>query len=228
MDFSNYKFRPSCLGKLMVDPRSKKESLSETTKSYLKEIYIEEMFGRKREITSKYMEKGTMVEEDSISLASSVLDVMLLKNEETLENDYIKGTPDLVFDSQVWDIKSSWDIWTFANADGENKDYYWQLRGYTWLMGLSKAKLVYCLVNSPAHLIEDEVRVQTYRRGMLGQEETPEFYKMEADIEYLMTFDDIDEKLRVKVFDYEFEEEQIEKLKERIEAARKYLSEMTL
>ena len=264
MDFSNYKFRPSCLGRLMINARgsgitdkqlellnqlANKEKrtekqqelldsliekrdappeLSETTKAFLKEIYIEEVFNRKKDITSKYTEKGTLVEEDSISLASSVLDVMLLKNEEKYSNDYIQGTPDIIFDSQVWDIKSSWDIWTFGNADGSNKDYYWQLRAYTWLLGVNKAKLVYCLVNSPEHLIADEVRVQAYRNGLIGKEETEEFYKMEDDIRFLMTFDDIDPKLRIKTFDFEFKDSDIEKIIDQITIARQYLSELSL
>jgi hypothetical protein len=268
MDFSKYKFRPSTLGRLMVDgkgsvitenqlktikeleakkidgkrlltekqnaylieliaKRDAPPELSETAKDFLREIYIEEAFGRKKEFTSKFTEKGTFVEEDSISLASRVLGKMFFKNEKTLENDFIVGTPDIT-EPELIDIKSCWDIWTFAKKDGNDKDYYWQLRAYAWLLGVNKAKLVYTLVDAPEHLIVDELRVQTYRKGMLGMEETEDFQQLELYIDKIMRYGDIDETLRVKTFDYEFKEDEIKKIEDRINQAREYLSNMKL
>lgn len=132
----------------MVEPRSKNELLSETTKKYLREVMIYEKYGRKKDISNKYIEKGLAVEEDAITLYSRFTKVFYKKNEKQLKNEQITGTPDLYEGdniesaSLILDIKSSWDIFTFFNSklDALNKDYYWQLQGYMALTGATKAK----------------------------------------------------------------------------------------
>ena len=147
MSFANYKFRPSSIGNLMVEPRSKSETLSQTTKSFLQEIYLQERFNRSKIIGSKYMQKGNEVEEDSLSLATRHFGKLLIKNKQTFENDWIKGTPDVVSPMLI-DIKSSWDLFTFYKVEN-NPMYYWQLLAYMWLTDHSQATLCYCLVDSP-------------------------------------------------------------------------------
>ena len=51
----NFKCRASALGKLMTNPRSKSETLSQTTKSYLEEWVKEQIYGIKKQINSKYL-----------------------------------------------------------------------------------------------------------------------------------------------------------------------------
>ena len=53
----NFKCRASALGHLMTNARSKSETLSQTTKSYLQEWYKEQIYGVKKQIKSKYIEK---------------------------------------------------------------------------------------------------------------------------------------------------------------------------
>lgn len=225
--FDKYLFRCSSLGKLMVNGRSKSDPLSETTKSYLMEIFIAEVYGRSRDISNKYMEKGILVEEDSLNLITNHYGKLFIKNKENLKNRFICGTPDII-DRKVIDAKSSWDIWTFAKADGSNTDYYWQLQGYMWLTGKGSADLIYCLNDSPEHLIFDEVRKQMYIRGLVGQEGTEAFEEMEKQVEKNMKFGDIPEKERVKVFKYKRNPEDIKKLKERVKEARSYLNKLSL
>ena len=116
--WDNYKFRCSKLGSLMTEPKAKKDLLSVTTKSYLDELYIRETKGREKDIMNKYMMKGLMVEEDSISLVTSVTKKFFIKNQAQFENEWITGMPDLLpKEETVDDIKSSWDIWTFGKAE---------------------------------------------------------------------------------------------------------------
>ena len=49
-----FKARASSAVKLMTAPRNKSEVLSETTKSYIKEWLIEQIYGFRKEIKSKY------------------------------------------------------------------------------------------------------------------------------------------------------------------------------
>jgi hypothetical protein len=227
MDFSNYKFRCSSLGKLMTNARSKSEPLSATTKSYLKEIYIEEVYGRKKEIKSKFLEKGKFAEDDSLGLATDHYKRLLIKNEETLENDWIKGTPDIMLgDVKILDVKSSWDLFTFFDVDGTNKDYYWQLQGYMNLTGRKEAELAYCLVDTPLHIIVSEKNKMQWALGL--QEGTPEFDEMETEVEKNMTFGDIPAEKRIKTYSFEFNEEGFEQLKQKIALCRIYLNSISL
>jgi hypothetical protein len=91
------KIRASQLGKIMTSPRSKGEVLSQTAKTYIQELALEDKYGIRKDINSRYMDKGNIVEDEAIQLASSVLELeFVVKNEEYFSNDYIKGTPDVL------------------------------------------------------------------------------------------------------------------------------------
>jgi len=224
-NFDNYKFRCSSLGKIMTPARSKKDVLSQTAKSYLKEVFIKEVYGREKDIYSEEMEKGNYTEQDSLTLIQHHYDNgLILKNQETVENEYIIGTPDIVTEDRIVDAKSSWDIWTFFNADGNNKDYEWQLKGYMMLKEKRKADLCYCLNNTPDWMMVSEKTRQMYRRHI--EDGSQDMLDMEARIEKNMIYDDIPEKERIKVFSFELTDEDIENIKSKVIEARKYLNEL--
>lgn len=199
--------------------------LSATVKTYLKKVYIEQVFGREKDIHTKYMEKGLTCEEDSISLLTRVTGRFYAKNEENIQNEYICGTPDLVEDF-VEDIKTSWDIWTFGDC-GVTKGNYWQVMGYMWLTGKKQARLNYCLVNSPEQLIQDELRRLSWKMLMIDTLD-PLYVEAEEKVRRNMEYNDIPEKLRVKTFLVNFDEDEIEALKTRIQHCREYLKTLTL
>ena len=76
------KIRCSALGKIMTNSRSKTEALSKTTKTYLQELAIEEMYGVRKEFSSRYTDKGNMVEREAIDLAQENLDFGFITKEE--------------------------------------------------------------------------------------------------------------------------------------------------
>jgi len=213
MNFKNYKFRCSGLANLLVNPRSKKETLSETTKSYLRETWIKEAFGREKYITNKYMEKGTIVESDSLDLLKDATGGTYFKNKTHYDNDYISGTPDVVSKDEVIDIKSSWDIFTFAAVDEVKalKTYEAQLQGYMWLTGRKTSRLIYCLVNTPDQIMQHEIYVLKLRHVIEDTEN-----------------DDIDVKLRMKQYTINADEGFQYKLIDKIVAARDYMNQITL
>lgn len=226
MDFNNYKFRCSGLSNLMVNPRNKKDKLSVTTKTYLKEVYISEVFGRLKDVSTKFMEKGIWREEESLDLVSTVRNQLLVKNKETLENDFIKGTPDIVLDDCVLDIKTAWDIFTFGSVDGVIPAYYWQLQGYMALTGKERASLIYTLVDTPLHLISREISRQSFERGFYDG--TPEYIFLEEEIERNLTYSDIDPKLRIKEFEVLRDDAALGSLYNRIAECRHYLNTLKL
>lgn len=150
-NMNEFKLRASAGGKLATAPRNKTEALSETAKSYLKEWLIEKNYGYKKEIQNKYIERGLADEDLAINKAIEDLNLpFVLKNEEQFENEYFTGTPDLILDDCVLDIKCSWSCFTFPIFETEipTKDYFYQLQIYMHLLNVSKAKLVYVLLDN--------------------------------------------------------------------------------
>lgn len=223
--FNDYKFRCSSLGKLMTDGRSKSEPLSQTTKTYLRELWLEETFGVKKEIYSKYLTKGIECEEASLSLYSQVKNEFLVKNENEYKNEFIKGTPDAVTETKVIDTKTSWDIFTFFEAE-LSKDYYWQLLGYLWLTGKTDGAIAFCLVNTPNHLVLQEEKKIYYDFDC--NEESEDYQQAIENLNKRHYVDYIPEKNRIKEFEVKFNQEEIDRLCKRIEDCRTYLNQIEL
>ena len=224
MKAANLKIRCSALGQIMTNPRSKGEGLlSETCQKYLSQLYVSYKCGREKETVTKYMTKGLQVEEDSLTVFSRYKGKIYFKNQERLNNDFIQGTPDIVVNSLVIDIKSSWDIFTFfaTKRDKLNQSYFYQLQGYMALTGAEGAELAYCLVNTPPGLIQDEKTKLLYKIG--SGKATSENYLEACDrIDKLMTFDDIPLRERVNIISIERDENAIRGVYERVEQCREY------
>ena len=192
-----FKIRCSAIGQIMANSRTKGQ-LSKTAQSYAQEWVKEQIYGRRKDISSKYMTKGNIVEDESIDFLAEAQDYgFLVKNEQHFENDFLTGTPDVITKDEVIDMKNSWDCFTFPLFAKElpNKDYWWQLQGYMALTGLSKAKLVYTLMNTPEELGSDN-------------------------------YDDIDIKYRIKSFEVARDEEAIEQIYHRVSEIREYINKL--
>jgi hypothetical protein len=198
---NNFKIRASAGGKLMTEPRSKTETLSETTKTYVYEWLKEQIYGVRKNIQNKYLSKGLKLEDTAIDKSIEWLDLpFTLKNEQFFENDFFCGTPDLIVDEIVYDTKCSWDCFTFPLFDNDipTKDYYYQLQIYMELTGCKKAKLVYVLLNTPDELTYDEKH----------------------------NYDNLDKKYRIKTFDVDYDAEVIEKLQNKVLEVRKFINQL--
>ena len=214
------KIRCSAIGKIMTNSRSKSEVLSKTCKTYLQELAIEEMYGIKKEFSSRYTDKGIEVERESIDLVQDNCDFgFMYKNEEHFENDYLTGTPDVNTDNILLDVKSSYDASTFPffAEDIPTKDYYYQLQGYMALCNKRKSILAYCLVNTPYQIVEDEVRRAHWKEHLIDENE-----ELRADVEARHNFDHIPPEKRIKTFEVRYDKEVIKAIYERIEECRKY------
>lgn len=216
------KIRCSAVGKIMTPARSKSEVLSKTCKTYIKQLAIEDYFNRKKEFTSRYTTKGIEKERDSIDLVQDTSKWnFLYKNEEQKENDYLTGTPDVVTDKVLLDVKSSWDIFTHAEHlledELQNKSYYWQMQGYMALWRRKKSYLIYCLPNTPQHIIEDEVRRAVWNERKIDEDE-----EIRSHVEHNNIFDDLNVKHRVKKFEVKYNKDDVKKLYEKIEHCREY------
>ena len=214
------KIRCSAIGKLMATPRNKSELLSQTAKTYIHDLVLEDKYGIRKEFLSRYTDKGIQVEEESIALVNDVLNVKFIyKNEEHFSNDYITGTPDVNTEDVLLDVKSSWDATTFPFFDTEipNKDYYYQLQGYMWLTGKQQSMLCYCLVDTPVDMVATEVKRTHYILNKIEED-----LELTKEVESKHIFSHIPKNRRVKVFYVQKDEQVIEQIKEKIELAREY------
>jgi hypothetical protein len=218
------KIRASQIGKLMTSPKTKGGVLSQTAKTYIQDLVKEEFLGIKKEISSKHTDKGIQQEDLAIEMASQVLNLpFALKNTEYFENEFIKGTPDLILEDEIIDIKCSWDGTTFPWFEDElpNKDYFWQLVGYCWLTGRSKARVVYCLVDTPEDIVQDEIRRTSWKKFEIDVTE-----ETENEVRAKHEFSHISENKRVRAYLIELNEANIEQVKEKLLHAREYYNDL--
>ncbi len=157
----NLKVRCSSLHKLMTNPRGKNEELSATTKTWLKELVKEEVFGYKPQLNTPAINKGIDYENLSIDLLNEATFKSYTKNEQRLNNDFLTGEADIVTEDEIIDVKSSWSLETFpafeedATASVKKAGYEWQLRGYMMLWNKPKASIKYCMISTPDALLKD-------------------------------------------------------------------------
>lgn len=189
-----FKIRASASGKLMTKSRSKDGALSKTALSYVQDWYKEQIYGVKKNIDNKYLRKGISVEDNAIDYAAKELGWLFAeKNEDYFEDAHFCGTPDVILDDTIVDIKSSWDCFTFPLFEDEipNKDYYYQLQTYMALTGLKKAQLVYVLMDTPESIERDAV-----------------------------SYESVESKYRIKIFDVDYDEEVVESMRDKVQYVR--------
>lgn len=234
--FQNTLIRSSCIAQIMTNPRSKADQaagkLSATAKSFLMKVYGWEKYGRKKDLQTKYTDKGKMVEEDGITLICLLDKKMLSKNDVRLNNKYFTGEPD-VFEGKsikkadrITDVKCSWELETFLSKlhGFLDKDYWWQGQGYMDLTGASEFEVSYCLVNTPQILIDDEKKKLFWKMGV-ATEQNPDYLAACAEIERNCIFDDIPmEERRIK-FQINKDKEAIERAHDRVVKCREWLGE---
>jgi hypothetical protein len=198
------KIRCSSLSKIMTEPKAKTETLSVGAKTYIEELAKEFVYGFKKVVSSKEMEKGTLVEPHSIELINDVFFTSHVKNTERRENEWLTGECDIyVPNTKIIDVKSPWSLGTFPATvfAGQDKDYEWQGRGYMMLWDVDLFEINYCMVNTPDELIRFE----------------------DPSMHYV---DHIDPSLRITRVPYERDRALEEKIKEKVEASRVYFNQI--
>lgn len=192
-----FKLRASASGKLMTNGKKAGE-ISKTAQSFLLDWLKEQIYGVKKEFSTKETRKGTEQENAAIDKAIEWLDLpFIIKNEQFFEDDYFCGTPDLLLSDTVIDIKTSWDCWTFPlfEEDIPTSDYFYQLQVYMHLTGIKKAMLCYILIDTP----------ETYN--------SPE-----------ISYSHVESKYRIKKYEFAYDENVIKELQNRVIVAREFIN----
>lgn len=206
----------------LIAKRDAPPSLSATAKTYCEDWLQEQLYGRKKEIKSKYLDKGNFVEDESIEFISHLFFEDYVKNEEYFEDEFKTGTPDIIAPNLIIDMKNSWSFETFPllAKDNPNYDYYYcQLQGYMDLCDKDNSKLIYTLMDTPDHLIEREIKRECYDSLRPEEEIRKELYEK-------MRYGDIDPKLRHKEFSFTRNKDFIYKVHEKVILCREYIEEL--
>jgi len=182
-----------------LQEKGAKTTLPAGAKTYCKEWVLQMVTGVSKETPkNKYTERGNEDENKSIAYFSehAGYNPPLEKNTVTLQNTHIKGTPDLVVEMSVIDIKSSWDATTFPNWSDDTlpNEYFWQIHCY---MDLTKKPL-----GIVAFVLLD----------------TPQTYSNRA-----VSYDALPPKRRIRKYKLDYDPELVVKIHKRVEECRTYI-----
>lgn len=194
IDFTKTLIRSSAFHLLTKEPKLKADKeagkLSETAKTYLKDIYREATTDRREQITSKYFEHGNFGEEYAITMLSLHLRKMLKKNDKRLFNHYISGEPDIYIGEDItkatigYDTKCPYSVFTMPFKGEElNEQYEWQNHCYMYLTGAQEWNTVYCLVSHNPASIKKQKTALWYKLGCEETGATEEYIKGAIEIE---------------------------------------------
>lgn len=231
--------KPEDLAKL-IEKLNAPPQLSTTAKSFIRRVWLENKKKFKKQIKSKYLEKGLYREEDAISLLTDIDGVFYTKNEKREENEDHTGECDIVKEINgvriVQDTKCSYDPETFMNA-GEDPLYEWQGRIYMELFNCEEFWLRYCLVDAPEHLVSKEKEFAR-RKYMDDSMSVEEMNKVEEMIQPILEQIDLNmvysnnplytKEERVKTFKYKRDKSKMAEMAEAVKLARAYYSTLTL
>lgn len=216
-------FRCHNAGTLLTEPKLKSEAgqLSQTAKTMIESMWLKNTFGYREIVTTDAMTKGLRLEQESMALAQQVLGgAFRSKNRETLQNNFIIGTPDIILSDYVEDIKTCYNLRTFFEAE-PTKLYLTQAQCYMALTGRKYYRLIYCLVpNTDDAIIKECERVAwQYGRDYENQDYIDHCTQIKLNNDCIKS---IPPMQRVKVFEFSYDETVIDVLYRKVELGRAY------
>lgn len=185
------KFHPSSLGLIMSDAQSvdrallprhllevcdkprktdkdralllpyKEASLSAGAKTYLNTLAKQEVYGYRKQLDVKYLEKGLALEAAAIQMLNDLEFKRYAKNTQRIENEYLTGEPDIIVPGVMTiDTKVSWSLDTFpaVSDDAHDMIYEWQGRGYMQLCDVPRHRVSFLMLDTPEEMIRWEQR----------------------------------------------------------------------
>lgn len=186
-----------------------------------------EFYGRQKEFTSKYTDKGIECEDDAIRFLADHYSWGETKKNliRFTDDEHFEGTPDIIRPKSIDDVKCPWWCFTFPLFDNDlpNKDYEWQGHGYMAIVKRPVFGLHYTLMDAPEKFIDMQARKEANRLGMDEVE-----YELFEEVRAKMTYSHLPARLRVK--SYYFEQNHVAEMaaREKVELIRKYIKTLNL
>ena len=98
------------------------------------------------------------------------------------------------------------------------------MQAYMFLSGIHKSVLAYCLTDTPPHMINDEVQRRSYKAMVYPENADKGMDLIEDEIREQvtkeMTFNQIPDEKRIRVFKVEYDPQAIDEIIERVKEAR--------
>ena len=199
--------------------------LPKGAKTYCELWLKEQVYKRKKRFSNKYTKKGNATEQESIDFVADYFGHgLLLKNTERKIGEFIEGECDVDYKEFIYDVKNSWDCFTFPLYATEipDSDYYGQGQGYMCLWNKKKYKLIYVLSDTPMELIEKEAyywgRDHGYRE--VDEDILQEFFEK-------MTYQDVPDELKIKIFEFDYDQGYIDEVEIRVKMCREYIGTLS-
>ena len=221
MIIKQFKARASSMGKLMTNGRGKGAGMGLTAKTEIRKWYWQQLTGKRPEITSKYTQKGNIMEAEAITLYEEIFGGFdLTKNEQYFKDEYFTGTPDLILPDRIVDVKCVWSQDTLPIDGSYNSDYEDQAQVYMHLTGRRDFTLFYALMDAPEHIIFSTARAKSIEAG--EEEVDMEIYDQ---VKANMTYSDLPVHMRYVAFHFEYDPERIEQFQQRVTEARQHIAD---
>lgn len=228
--------------------------LSDTCIKALLKIYIEATSGRRDDIETRYMKKGTEGEDNSIDLLGECDNKKYFKNTVRMTDDPdFEGECDVIDDTNTDDLpsfilkyfpnglppntvfriindtKSSWDEQTHKAKliEDTDKGYVYQGEVYCVLYKGNFYNICYTLINTPEGIIADEEKRLLYKMG--SDKIDSEAYRLGCEeLRFNMTFDDMLPQERVIRKSFVPNPDTVRQMREKAPALRQWLNNFAL
>ena len=186
----------------------------------IKNWYLGQYFDKEpQQHGSKYTLKGIESEWYAVNELSRYHGEYYEKNTTLFQDTHLAGTPDIITDSEVIDIKCPFDCFTFPLFEELDKRYWWQMQGYMELTGKTKARVIFILLDPPEQVIEMEARHIARAENTIVTEELIEATRLRLSYEHLPI------EKRIKEFTVEKDPDAITAIRERVDAMRSLINE---
>ena len=207
--------------------------LSETCKKYLVGMFGYMKYNAKIAKTAQSQKpcvtKGVELEEQGIELVSFIDKKQYQRPTGYVENENFIGVCDAICleENHILYVKTSWNASNFMAVRISNKlshSHWAQMQGYLDLYKLNNGTVCFVLANTPTHLIEQE-KASFFKKYMFGEIDREKYEVELMKFDSLFNFEKIPINKRIIRFEVKKSEEYIQKVLQRLELSRNYLSE---
>lgn len=208
----------------ILEKRKRGPELPQGAKTYVETWLKERIYGKRKEFTSKYTDKGNLVEKDALKFLVQQMGWGFANiNTKYFEDEFMCGTPDVILKPLIPDIKNSFDCFSFPLFKLKlDAIYFWQGMVYMHILKRKKFNVCYCLMNMPQSIIEKEAKKMSY----YDEYKDTDISEIIETLTEKYSYDHLPDELRLKVFEFDYDERAIERLQTRVQMCRNYILEL--
>lgn len=211
----------------LIAKRDAEFQFGATALGYIRECWLRAEYGYDEPVVTPEMLKGILCEDEAIGVVTrQVPGQFRIKNDQCYVNDWFIGTPDVVLDDAIEDVKCSWTLKTFVDVQHPDALYYAQGQVYMDLTGRDTFRLCHVLLPTPEQIVLEEQKRFYFRFNC--DEENPHYIDCYNRLEKMHDVSQIPEDQRIKVFEFHREDLYLARLRKRVEQAREVYDTLTL